>query len=61
VTWLVRHRPKELGAYLRSMRDEPGGRLRAERHLELFESAFGDAERVETVWLRHERASLAAD
>lgn len=56
VTWLARFKRGELRRYLNAMRVEPAGRPTPERHLEIFESAFGAVERVENAWLRYERA-----
>lgn len=55
VTWMQRYRREELRNYLLAMRTEPPGRPDPQRHLELFEQAFGNAERLERVWLRHEK------
>lgn len=51
VSWLARRRALELGEYLRLMAAEPPGRPAAARHVALFESAFGDIERLEAAWL----------
>ncbi len=56
LTWMQRFRKKELAQYFRLMQDEPPGAPTAERHLELFEQAFGDVNRLQRVWLRHERS-----
>ena len=55
VTWLARHRKTELRDYLMLTLKEPRGRPTAQRHLHLFEQAFGDVDRLEQAWLRHER------
>jgi hypothetical protein len=60
VTWLARTRPRDLGRYLSLMLREPPGRPAARRHLELFEAAFGDIERIERAWLEQEHARLDA-
>jgi len=53
-SWLARERPGELRAYLIAMLTEPAGQPTPQRHLELFEQAFGDVDAVEEVWLRRE-------
>ena len=53
-SWLARERPGELRAYLIAMLKEPPGRPTSQRHLELFEQAFGDVDAVEEAWLRRE-------
>ena len=58
-SWLARHRKKQLREYLALMLKEPPGRPSAARHLELFEQAFGDADRLEAAWLTDERQQLA--
>lgn len=58
VTWMFRFRKRELGDYLLAMLAEPSGRPSADRHLEIFEAAFGDAERLERAWLGHERVGM---
>jgi len=55
-SWLVRERPGEFRAYLFSMLNEPPGRPAPQRHLELFELAFGDVDAVEKAWMRQETA-----
>jgi hypothetical protein len=57
-SWLAGNRPEGLRGYLRSMRKEPPGRPVAERHLELFEQAFGDVDTVEEIWLEYEISRL---
>lgn len=59
VTWLVRNRPRELADYLERMLREPFGRPGADRHVELFEAAFGDIVKLEKAWLRDEERALA--
>jgi hypothetical protein len=54
VTWMSRFRRPELRAYLNLLREQPPGPISAERHLELFRRAFGDIDRIERAWLRHE-------
>lgn len=63
VSWMCRFRRRELTAYLELMRREPSGRPSPSRHLELFESAFGDPARLERAWLHfeHDRAPAARD
>ena len=58
VTWMSRFRRDELRTYLQSMLAEVPGRPTPQRQLELFEQAFGDVDRLERRWLRHERQSL---
>jgi hypothetical protein len=58
VTWLARHRGTELRRYLESLRSEPPGRPGGRRHLEIFESVFGDADALERTWLDAERGRL---
>ena len=53
-SWLARERPGELRAYLIAMLKEPPGRPKPQRHLEMFEQAFGDVDVVEEAWLRRE-------
>jgi hypothetical protein len=53
-SWLARERPGELRAYLIAMLKESPGRPTSQRHLELFEQAFGDVDAVEEAWLRRE-------
>jgi hypothetical protein len=55
VTWMQRYRRAGLRDYLLAMRTEPRGRPDSQRHLELFEQAFGDIEQLERAWLRHEK------
>ncbi len=55
VTWMSRYRRDELRNYLNAMSSEPAGRPTPQRHLRIFEDAFGDVDRLERVWLRHER------
>jgi hypothetical protein len=57
-SWLAGKRPEDLRGYLLSMRKEPPGRPVAERHLELFEQAFGDVDIVEETWLKYEISRL---
>jgi hypothetical protein len=58
VMWMSRFRRDELRSYLESMLLEPPGTLSPQRHLELFERAFGDVDRLQRAWLRHERERL---
>ena len=62
VTWMCRHRQSELRKYFNTMQREPTGRSTRERHLVIFESIFGEVERVERAWMRHElnRPELSA-
>jgi len=53
-SWLARERPGQLRAYLIAMLKEPPGRPTRQRHLALFEQAFGDVDAVEEAWLRFE-------
>ncbi len=59
VTWMSRFRKNQLRRYLELMAAEPAGRPNAANHLVVFERAFGDVDRLQTAWLRHERALLA--
>jgi hypothetical protein len=54
-TWMCRERKAELRQYLDLMRQQPAGKLSASRHLEIFEQAFGDVDRVEADWLDFEQ------
>ncbi|UCD74015.1 MAG: DUF1570 domain-containing protein [Phycisphaerales bacterium] len=54
VTWMSRFRRTELRNYLVLMLKEPPGRPEPQRHLELFEEAFGDVRILQRAWLRHE-------
>jgi len=56
VTWMSRFRSSELRDYLERLRREPSGRPSAKRHLQIFEQAFGDVDRLDRAWQRHERA-----
>jgi hypothetical protein len=55
VTWLSRFRSEELRQYLDDLRSEPPGRPTPERHLQIFEKAFGDVDRLERKWRRYEQ------
>ncbi len=57
VTWMSRFRSDELRDYLVAMSNEQGGRPTPQRHLRIFEEAFGNVDRLERVWLRYERES----
>jgi hypothetical protein len=59
VTWMARFHRRELRAYLLLMLEQPGRDLGQDDHLALFEQAFGDADKLERSWLRHERAELS--
>ena len=54
VSWLTRARPAQLATYLRMVRREPPGEIATLRHIELFTEAFGNIEKLEREWLRHE-------
>lgn len=58
VSWLVIKRPKEFSNYLMMLRKEPPGRPTAQRHLELFEKAFGDTMKLQKQWLSDEAKAL---
>jgi hypothetical protein len=57
VRWMYRTRRNELCQYLTSLAAEPARDLTAQRHVELFEQTFGNAEAIERAWLRFERAA----
>ena len=59
VSWLSRFRRTELRAYIDALRKETPGRPTRARHLELFESHFGDADLLESKWLAWERQQLS--
>jgi len=54
VTWMCRHRAVELRRYYERMQREPSGRSTPERHLQVFESIFGDVSKLERTWMRYE-------
>jgi hypothetical protein len=56
VSWLSRHRRGHLRVFMESLRAEPSGRPTPQRHLQLFEKAFGDVNKLEQTWLRYERS-----
>lgn len=58
VTWICRFQRKELQHYFALMKREPTGSPTADRHLEIFQAAFGDVDRIEQRWVRHERDRL---
>ncbi|MHC4414501.1 MAG: DUF1570 domain-containing protein [Planctomycetota bacterium] len=58
VTWISRFRKDELRDYLNVLKNEPPGRPTTRRHLELFEQAFGDVDRLEHKWVRYESERL---
>ena len=58
VNWMSRFRKDALRLYLCEMRRQPAGELPAQRHLELFEQAFGDADALERAWLRFEKCQI---
>lgn len=49
---LHRTERRAITGFLNDMRNEPPGRLTAQRRVELFEKNFGDIERLESRWLR---------
>jgi hypothetical protein len=55
VKWMCRFRREQLRQYLELVRAEPPGQPTSDRHLELFQIAFGDITALERAWLRHER------
>ncbi|MHC4946952.1 MAG: DUF1570 domain-containing protein [Planctomycetota bacterium] len=55
VTWMCRSRKIELREYLRRLNALPPGVPTPERHLEVFEAAFGDADKLEKRWLMTEQ------
>ena len=57
ITWMNRFRREELRDVMDALRNEPPGRPGPQRHLQIFEQAFGDVDRLERLWLRHERKS----
>ncbi|TVQ56117.1 MAG: DUF1570 domain-containing protein [Phycisphaerales bacterium] len=57
-TWMNRFRAEDLRTYLQRMREQPPGRQSRERHLKIFTECFGDPDRLERAWLRHEKRSL---
>ncbi len=54
MSWLARYRRTELRTFMESLRNEPPGRPTPQRHLQLFEAAFGDVDRLEKLWRSHE-------
>jgi hypothetical protein len=60
VNWMCRFRKDALRLYLCEMRRQPAGVIEAQRHLELFEQAFGDASALERAWLRFEKSQIDA-
>ena len=55
VRWMARLRRTDLRKFMQSLRTETPGRPTPQRHLQLFEKAFGDVDRLEKAWLRYER------
>ncbi len=55
VTWMCRSRRAQLRVYLRRLNALPKSPRSQEEIVGLFESAFGDIDRLEARWLRHER------
>ncbi len=60
ITWMDRFRREELRAYFDLMLAEPAGEMTRARAVEIFVAAFGDVDRLERAWLRHERSRLTA-
>ncbi len=54
ITWMNRFRREELRHLMDALRIEPPGRPTPQRQLQIFEQAFGDVDRLERLWLRHE-------
>ena len=54
VRWMTRFRRTELRRFMNDLRSETPGRPTTQRHLHLFEKAFGDVDRLERAWLRYE-------
>ncbi|MCZ6836692.1 MAG: hypothetical protein O7G85_13020, partial [Planctomycetota bacterium] len=54
VTWLSRYRQEELRKYLQLMKLMPPGTPSREKHLSFFSRCFGDVDKLERVWLKHE-------
>ena len=50
------NRPAELRDYLRKLNAAGSGAIPPDRHEALFEEVFGDIDRLEEAWLRHEKA-----
>jgi hypothetical protein len=59
VKWLSRFKTDGVRKYLAALRNEPSGEPSSARHLEMFETAFGECNALERAWLRHERGTLA--
>ncbi len=57
VSWMNRFRKEELRTFIMMMRALPPGKVSRDRHLEIFEDAFGSTEKLQKSWLRYE-ASL---
>ncbi|MHC4991973.1 MAG: DUF1570 domain-containing protein [Planctomycetota bacterium] len=55
VTWLCRNRKLQLQDFIHRLNELPAGNVTGEKHLEVFEAAFGDVDRLERIWLRVER------
>ena len=53
-SWMNRFRREELRHLMDALRSEPPGRPTPQRQLQIFEQAFGDVDRLERLWLRHE-------
>jgi len=54
VRWMNRFRRADLRRFMNDLRSETPGRPTPQRHLHLFEKAFGDVDRLERAWLRYE-------
>jgi len=61
VSWLCRFRKIQMRDFLGALKRERPGRPTGQRHLELFEAAFGDVHSLERKWLRYERARMTKD
>jgi len=60
VTWMMRFERDGLRAYLETMRNLAPGGSTPQGLLEVFESAFGDVDRLEHRWRRYEHDRLDA-
>jgi hypothetical protein len=58
VTWMSRFRKDELRRFFELMLVEDVHEPDGDRYVELFESAFGDLDRLERAWLRYEKGRL---
>jgi hypothetical protein len=50
-TWLCRERPQAVLAYLRLLNSGDARRRSANQHMEMFERAFGEIDRLHDAWL----------